>query len=73
MTAGYLGCAVAIFWRRIEADALIALYAIGLVVAYAVTRDTQPIEAIGLGTKAAEVALAIIASVLFVRSSRAAT
>lgn len=73
MAAGYMGCAAAIFWRHAEADALIALYAVGLILAYVVTRDAQPIEAIGLATKAAEVGLAVIASVLFVRASRTAT
>lgn len=72
MAAGYVGCAAAVFRRSVAADALIALYAIGLVLAYAVTRDTMPIEAYGLATKAVEVGLAVTASVLFVRASRTA-
>lgn len=70
MTAGYLGCAVAIFWRRAEADALIALYAVGLVLAYAMTRDTLPVEAYGLASKMAEAGVAMIAGALFIRASR---
>ena len=65
-----MGCAVAIFWRRAEVDALIALYAIGLILAYAMTRNTQPIETIGLASKAAEAGVALIAGGTFLRSSR---
>ena len=65
-----MGCAVAILWRRVEIDALIALYAIGLILAYAMTRDTMPIEAIGLASKAAEAGVALIAGGLFLRASR---
>jgi hypothetical protein len=70
MAVGYAGCAVAIFWRRLEADALIALYSLGLVLAYAATRETLPVEPIGLATKAAEAGLALIAGALFVRAAR---
>lgn len=72
MAAGYVGCAIAIFRQNVAIDALIALYAVGLILAYAVTRDTLPTEAIGLASKAAEVGLAVIASVLFVRASHTA-
>ena len=65
-----MGCAVAIFWRRAEVDALIALYAVGLILAYAMTRNTQPVEAIGLASKAAEAGVALIAGALFLRASR---
>lgn len=70
MAFGYLGCAVALFWRRAEIDALIAMYAVGLILAYAMTRDRQPIEAIGLASKAAEAGVALIAGGLFLRASR---
>lgn len=70
MAAGYMGCAVGIFWRRAEADALIALYAVGLILAYVMTRNTQPVEAIGLASKASEAGVALIAGALFLRGSR---
>ncbi len=64
MATGYLGCALAILRGSIVVDALVALYAIGLVLVYAVTR--------GLATKAAEIGLAVIASPLFVGAARTA-
>ena len=70
MAAGYIGCAIVIFWRRAEIDALISLYAVGLILAYAMTRDTQPVEAIGLVSKAVEVGVALIAGWAFLRASR---
>jgi len=72
MAIGYAGCALAIFRRNVAIDALIAFYAVGLVLAYAVTRDTLPVEPIGLATKTAETGLAVIASLLFVGAARTA-
>ena len=71
MGAGYAGCAVGILLRRVEADVLVLLYAIALIVAYAASRGDLPVEAIGLTTKAAELALAAIAGGLVWRNRRA--
>jgi hypothetical protein len=67
MGLGYVGCAVALFGRRMEFDVLVLLYAVGLIIAYAATRGELPIEAIGLSSKAAEVGLAAVTIVLLRR------
>ena len=71
MGAGYVGCAVAVLLRRLEADVLVLLYAVALIVAYAASRGDLPVEAFGLTTKAAELALAAIAGTLVWRNRRA--
>ena len=67
MGLGYVGCAVALFGRRMEYDVLVLLYAVGLVIAYAASRGELPIEGIGLTSKAAEIGLAAITVALLRR------
>jgi hypothetical protein len=67
MGLGYVGCAVALFGRRMEYDVLVLLYSVGLVIAYAASRGDSPIEAIGLTSKAAEIGLAAVTIVLLRR------
>ncbi len=71
MGAGYLGCAVGLLLQRLEADVIVLLYALALIGAYAASRGDLPVEAIGLTTKAAEAALAVIVGTLVWRNRRA--
>ena len=67
MGLGFVGCAAALFGRRMEFDVLVLLYTVTLVLAYAATRGELPVEAIGLTSKAAEVGLALITIALLRR------
>jgi hypothetical protein len=64
MGVGYIAGAGAILLRRPLADALVLLYTIALVLAYAVSRSELPIEIIGLTSKAAESLLALALGLL---------
>ena len=64
MGIGYLGCAGLMFARQMELHVLIAVYAVSLIGAYAFTRSTMPVEAIGLSSKAAEIGVAAAAIML---------
>lgn len=57
MGAIYVVAAVLIFLRKSFAYVLTLFYATALIAAYFVTRDSLPIEAIGLAIKAVEIAL----------------
>ncbi|CAN5174973.1 hypothetical protein BH18CHL2_BH18CHL2_00940 [soil metagenome] len=73
MGIGYFGCAALLFARQMELHVLIAVYALSLIGAYAFTRASMPVEAIGLASKAAELGLAAVAIVLARRPVRART
>jgi hypothetical protein len=64
MGLGYIGCAAMLFARQMELQVIAAVYAAGLIGAYAFTRGELPVEAIGLTSKAAEAGLAVVAVVL---------
>lgn len=64
MGAGYLVSAPAILTRRSIWDGLVLLYTVGLILAYAVSRDELPVEAIGIATKTAELILAAVLALL---------
>lgn len=69
MGAGYLAGAAAVFLRRPLADALVLLYTIALILAYAASRSELPIEIIGITSKAAETLLALILGLLLWREA----
>lgn len=54
MGAGYLVGAVGIFFRKVLFYWLVLFYSLGLIVAYASSRDALPIEPIGISTKILE-------------------
>ena len=64
MGLGYIGCAALLFARQMELQVLAAVYAAGLIGAYAFTRGELPIEAIGLTSKAAELGMGLVAVML---------
>ena len=57
MGVGYIIGSVLIFLRKEIYYWLVMLYSVGLIFAYAASRDTLPVEPIGLLTKADEVVL----------------
>ena len=62
MGLGFVGCAAALLLtRERELLVIVAVYAVSLIVAYGATRSTFPVEGLGLGAQAAEVALAAVA------------
>ncbi len=54
MGVGYLVGAAGIFLRKTLFYWLVAFYALGLILAYAASRDTLPIEPVGVATKVDE-------------------
>ncbi len=60
MGAAYLVTAGALAMRKSWSYPLALLYTVGLVLAYAITRDALPVEPVGLAVKAVEVVLAIV-------------
>ena len=64
MGIGFVGCAAALFARRMELDVLVLVYAVSLVLAYVASRGELPVETLGLVSKGAEIGLALIAGVL---------
>jgi hypothetical protein len=69
MGLGFLGCAAILVLRRIDLYLLVPVYAGLLVFAYAATRGENPIEPIGLTSKAAEVGLALVTVALMRRQA----
>ncbi len=59
MGTGYLLGAVGILLRKPALYWLVMFYTLGLILAYAVSRDTLPVEPIGLLTKIDEAALIV--------------
>jgi hypothetical protein len=64
MGLGYAGAIVLLFVKQMEFDVLVAVYAASLILGYALTRGSFPIEAIGLSCQAAQLGLVGVAVTL---------
>lgn len=67
MGLGFLGCAALVAFARGDVLVVVPIYSISLVLAYAVTRGSNPIEVYGIVCQIAEAGLAIVAIALFRR------
>ncbi len=70
MGAGYLVLGGLVILGRRAFDPIALFYTLALILAYAASRDTLPVEAIGLGIKAIEVALLLVLVDLLVGTRR---
>jgi len=69
--AGYFAFAALLLLRKTLFDPLAMFYALALILAYAASRDGQPVEPIGLAIKGIEAAL-FLTLLMILRSPRAA-
>jgi hypothetical protein len=65
MGLGLLGCAALLAFARGDVLVVVPIYSISLVLAYALTRGSNPVEVYGIVCQIAEVGLAIVAIALF--------
>jgi len=70
MGAGYLVFGGLVLLGKTVFDPIALFYTLALILAYAASRDTLPVEPIGLGIKAVEVALLLVLVDLLVRTRR---
>jgi hypothetical protein len=70
MGAGYLVLGGLVLLGKTAFDPIALFYTLALILAYAASRDTLPVEPIGLGIKAVEVALLLVLVDLRVRTRR---
>ena len=69
--AGYFAFAALLLLRKTLFDPLALFYALALILAYAASRDGQPVEPLGLAIKGIEAAL-FLTLLMILRSPRAA-
>ena len=67
MGLGFVGCAALVAFARGDLLVLVSVYSAGLIFAWAVTRAQFPIEILGVTSKLAEAALAVLGVILFRR------